>query len=302
MRPFQMVSWLFFAGCFVSCGPQFQPRHSLQEVRVLSLEANPLEVGLAEVVEVTPRIHVPLNRTITSFQWHFCPLSSGSWGGYTCLVESCDVKLESPAYDTAVTVNPGDELMSCVRKIAEQERGSAGEVAMDPTQMMTIDTHLHYEWEDDTGRKGRSVKAIALWREKPEETNRSPGVLDVFVNGVAFSDIVNLEAVRHEDIEVAVHVDATTMDTYEDSRGTLKVEEAVVSFYSTAGSFRADWKSGLQVVNTLAFKAPATARTPWEPPLALDENVSELSMYVVVRDGRGGQTTRGPIAVSLRTP
>lgn len=283
------------------CGDTFQPRNSLQEVRVLTIEAIPLEVGLDETVTVKPVVHLPEGRSIASYRWHYCPINAGAVAGYRCANPACDVDIESPAYDAEITVAPSDALFACIGELFNAGAASGGDGGneMNSDDITRLDTALFYELTDDEGRVFRHFKAIPLWKEKPAEINRAPVILDVAIDDVSVWDGVEATAIREVEIAVRVTMDPESVDSFTDTRGEVVDEDIIVSFFATSGAFEADRKDGLDVTNTLTFSAGEMEKEPWEPPLALASDVTSLDIYVVARDGRGGQTAVGPYTVNL---
>ncbi|MBT6490125.1 MAG: hypothetical protein HOK97_10210 [Deltaproteobacteria bacterium] len=285
----------------VACGDDFQPRTSLQEVRVLSMEATPLEVGLGEAVTVQSVIHVPSERSVASYKWTYCPINLGAVAGYQCIDAACEVEITTTSYSDPVTVTPSDSLFACLGVLAEKaESGEAQEAdSIDPDTIAKIDTALFLEITDDEGRVFRQIKTIPLWKEKPEVINQAPVVSDVLIDGVSALGTNALMAQREAEIEVRVVVDPESMGTYLNSRSEVVDEEAIISFYATAGVFAADRKDGFDVTNSLEFAPSAMESEPWEPPLALGPDVTSIDIYTVVRDGQGGQTASGPFTIDL---
>jgi hypothetical protein len=283
------------------CGDTFQPRNSLQEVRVLTIEAIPLEVGLDETVTVKPVVHLPEGRSIASYRWHYCPINAGAVAGYRCANPACDVDIESAAYDAEITVAPSDALFACIGELLNASAASGGDGGneMNSDDITRLDTALFYELTDDEGRVFRHFKAIPLWKEKPSEINRAPVILDVAIDDVSVWDGVEATAIREVEIAVRVTMDPESVDSFTDTRGEVVDEDIIVSFFATSGTFEADRKDGLDVTNTLTFSAGEMEEEPWEPPLALASDVTSLDIYVVARDGRGGQTAVGPYTVNL---
>ena len=284
-----------------ACGDTFQPRTSLQEVRVLAVETNPLEVGIGESVTVTPVVHVPDGRSVASYRWHYCPINLGAAAGYTCIDPGCDVELTTASFRDPVTLTPSTDLFACVGVLAEraEEEGSDVEGGIDPDSVLKVDTALFYELTDDEGRVFRHIKSIPLWVEKPEVINEAPVISDVFIDTVSVVNGDVAQAEREAEIEVRVTIDPESMGTYLNTQGEVVDEDAIISFYSTAGGFDADRKDGLDVTNVLKFSAGEMAKEPWEPPLALGPEVNSLDIYVVARDGQGGQTAAGPFTIDL---
>ena len=79
---------------------------------------------------------------------------------------------------------------------------------------------------------------------------------------------------------------ASSLDSYVDPLGRALDEEPIVSFYSTAGRFEDDRATGLVATSELTMSA-------------LLEGDRGAQIYVVVRDGRGGQAFRGPIEIVI---
>jgi hypothetical protein len=88
------------------------------------------------------------------------------------------------------------------------------------------------------------------------------------------------------EIEVTVRTDPQSLDFFVDASGRERQEDAVVSFYSTAGRFDFDQAAGTEV--SVTWKADDTA-LPGD----------RAEMYFVLRDLRGGQAVAGPYRVPI---
>jgi hypothetical protein len=88
-------------------------------------------------------------------------------------------------------------------------------------------------------------------------------------------------------VKVRVRVDPGSLDDYVDSAGRQRTEEALVSFFATAGRFEYDRESGTDVTGT------------WTAEQLL-EGQERAAVYVVARDLRGGQTLAGPYYVPIQ--
>ena len=297
----QLLILLTTVSLLVACGDEFQPRTSLQEIRVLALEASPLEVGLGESVTVQPVVYLPQERSIVDYKWTYCPINLGAVAGYSCIDPACELSVTSAQYSDPITLTPSDALFECLGVLSTkmETEGTDASEGMDPDEIAKIDTALFFEMTDDEGRIFRHTKAIPLWKEKPEVINQAPVVADVMIDGVSVLDGAAVVAEREAEIEIRLTVDPESMGTYVNSRDEIVDEEAIVSFYSTAGVFKADRKDGVDVTNTLQFTPSEMASEPWDPPLALGPDVTSLDIYAVVRDGQGGQTAVGPFTVDL---
>jgi hypothetical protein len=91
---------------------------------------------------------------------------------------------------------------------------------------------------------------------------------------------------EEQEVEVRVRIDPDSLDPYTDASGRTRTEEAIVSFFATAGRFEFDREDGTDV--TVAWTAEK---------LRADE--TQADVYAVVRDLRGGVAVFGPVIVPI---
>ena len=290
----------------LGCRPEFQTQSQLQEVRVLAMLSSLLEVGFEDTITVTPVVHVPEERSVVLERWTFCPINLGSRVGYQCVIEACNVELTPEESVGGVVFSPGTQLLECISALAAtQSTDEAGDNGAGSNEGLpaSVNTVLFYDIVSDDDTTLTTILEIPLWLEQvPETRNEPPSISSVTING----EVVpitggTVAAERLADIDIGLVVDGGSLQAYVDNVGRDREEEAVVSFYATKGRFEAERRVGLDVSNTLSFYAENMEgkRELLLPPEGLTDADSSLTLYGVVRDGRGGQSVAGPFVLEL---
>ncbi|MBN2498919.1 MAG: hypothetical protein JXR96_30290 [Deltaproteobacteria bacterium] len=269
---------LLLAG--LGCGDDFSPASYLDDLRVLAIEADPLEAGPGERVRLVPRIWAPADVDIAEQSWAFCPFHLGSARAYACAAPGCERGVE-PDPDGRIEAEPFAWAMEC----AEQAGG--GDFL--PEQLPEkVDVLFTYTVSDSSGFSRRAVLSYPVYTsELPESRNTAPRIAWLSLAGVALEPGEAIEPVGPEEVvAIRVQVDESSLDSYVDEAGEERVEEPIVSFYTTAGRLDYDRDAGVLSANT--FKAVE---------LLPDQEAAEI--YVVIRDLRGGQSLSGPYVIPL---
>jgi len=290
MRPrTSCTRWIRLAGFVIlagaaGCGADFAPASYLNDLRVLAIEADPLEAAPGDQVSLRPVIFVPPEQVIESESWTFCPFSPGPSSGYRCAAPSCRQVLDPEAGGSVVS-RPFDLALSCVESLAAGGGMPAGVPAEIPEKIEVIYT---YTVRASGGAERTAVARIPLWLEEPAARNQPPRISRVDVGGVEVQpgDAVTPVA-EGGAVDVRVQVDPASMDDFVDEAGRRRNEEPIVSYFATAGRFEAERTNGLDA--SLEWKAEV-----------LEPGQTEASIYLVVRDLRGGQTVFGPVAVPIQ--
>lgn len=281
--------WIRTAGLAIlagtaGCGADFEPASYLNDLRVLAIEAAPLEAAPGDRVTLRPVVFVPPEQAITSESWTFCPFSMGPGTGYRCAAPSCQQSLEAEA-DGSVVSRPFDLARACAEELVGGEGMPAGVPDEIPEEIEVIYT---YTVRASGGAERTAVARVPLWLEEPPARNRQPRIARVDVVGTAVEPGDTLAPVAQgEALEVRVQVDPVSMDDFVDEAGRRRTEEPIVSYFATAGRFEAERTNGLE--SSLTWEAKE-----------LEPGQTEASMYLVVRDLRGGQSVFGPVAVPIQ--
>jgi hypothetical protein len=263
-----------------ACDADFDPPSLLRDLRVLALAADPLEVGPGQEVRIEPVVYVPAGQSLRRQSWSFCPFSAGASVGFACAVPACETPL-SPAADGSVTARPDQLALSCASTLS---------AAAVPRQLPDrLEVLFRYRAEASDGTAREAVARVPFWTDgPPPRPNRPPRVTEVRLAGqkVSAGEQAPPASVDQE-VEVQVRLDPQSLDTFVDEAGRQRTEEAIVSFFTSAGRFEDDLGAGSEVT------------TIWRAE-ELDVGQDRATLYVVVRDLRGGQTVFGPVEIPIQ--
>ncbi len=269
-----------------SCSNEFLPPSYLHELRVLALEASPLEAGPGERVKVRPRIYLPAGESLTLARWSFCPIQLGSEAGNRCVDARCESELV-PAADGSLEVEPVSLALACA--------ASLGLPAGAPTPgassaAASLESVVRGELRSSAGVAREAVLRLPLYPlAPPPSRNRPPAIVSVRLGGEALplgGGTLSRSVRAGSELALELEVDAASMDRYVDEAGRERSEEPLLSFFATAGRFEDDRLTGL------------VTRTTWRAN-ELEAGQDRALLYVVARDLRGGQTALGPFELRL---
>jgi len=319
-----LVVWVSLS----ACGEDFLPESLLSESRILAVVAEPIEPGLEDSVSLTPVLHLPEGATLLSETWTFCPITLGSNFGFQCVVEECEtVVTAAETVFGSVSESPGARLIDCAfnhlvgdgtKGKTSEEEGSLEE-NKDAFPPMVETVFRYRAVIEETLADGsvkevtrKSLTRIKLHHEEPPE-NQNPAIESIEVDEIT----LNLEESETgivlsgatEKLEVCdqegcsekprqfpfkIKVLELSLDSYfNEIDDTEKTEEPKMKFYVTAGRFDAE-DSGLVVEGNWSFKALTE-----EQEQSLLAGSLEVSLYVVVRDGKGGMGSYGPFKFTV---
>lgn len=265
------------------CGSDFAPPSYLDGLRVLALIADPLEAGPADQVTITPVVYLAEGESLESESWSFCPFSLGPAAGYECAVPACETGL-TPDADGTVSVVPGQLALQCANELAAGDlpEGIPSEI---PEK---VDVYFNYLAASTSGETREAVLRLALWTMgPPAELNQSPAFAAVTVAGNRVQPGDILDPVNEDQqAEIRVQIDPASLDKFTDQAGDQRREEAILSFYATAGRFEFDRVVGEDI--SVSWKAEK-----------LEPGQSQADLYIVARDLRGGQAVFGPVTLPI---
>lgn len=266
------------------CAMDFDPVSLLTETRVLAVEVTPLEVGPGERVRLTPRVFVPAgSTTATTATWSFCPFTAGARAGYACALPACETSLTGGA-DGALDADPTALALACIEKLtASGVSLGAGTSTGTPQLPEQVEMLFRLTVAGLT----TLVRVPYYPGGVPMPRNTPPRIAEITLGGVAASTTTPAAPLAKDaKLDVVVRADPTSLDSYVDEADRARNEEPIVSYYTTAGRFENDRADGLDATGTLEAIELLPADT-------------SATVYVVLRDGRGGQVARGPFVVPL---
>jgi hypothetical protein len=267
----------------LGCGADFLPVTYLHDLRVLAIEANPLEVGPEDELSLRPVVFTPAERTVTGESWTFCPFSLGSQTGFACAVPICEQSL-TPGPDGRLVSRPYDLALACVARFAGSEPPAGLPTELPESIEMT---YAYRVWADD-GSERTAVMRVPLYPAgAPAVRNRQPVLTAVEIAGQPAVPGQLLSPVAElAELEMRVLVDPDSLDLFVDPSGRQQREEPILSFFSTAGRFQYEREVGVDVLGRWTAEE-------------LEPGQFQADLYVVVRDLRGGQAVGGPYPVPI---
>lgn len=283
-----LVAVALLAG--TACSEDYDPPSLLvaTEPRLLAIEVAPLDAQPGELVTLTPRLYVPAEAPTA--RWRFCPLTTGARGAYACVVPACETALAAEP-DGRVIADPTALALACLATL----RASGGSIPGAPVgtsstalpEVEVIEMVFTLDLDSSAGTR-RAVARLPFYpRGAPTPRNQPPRIAGIELGGVAASTVTPAAPLPREgQLEIVVRTDASSLDPYTDAADLSRTEEPIVSFYSTAGRFESDRASGIEARGLLEA-------------IELAPTDDRAVIYVVVRDGRGGQAVRGPFTVPV---
>lgn len=269
-----------------ACTEDFAPGSLLVGPRLLTVEVSPLEVGPGERVTLSPRYFVPAGASAPAATWRFCPFTAGPQAGYACAIPACETTLNAEP-DGQLIADPTALALSCLATLGAAA-GGAGTSSAAPQLPTVVELAFKIELRSAEDQREVIVRVPYYPKGVPEPRNRAPVIESVTIGGVVSSTTsAAAPLARDGKVEIVVRTAAASLDSYVDTAGNRRTEEPLVSYYSTAGRFDSDRASGVVASNVLEAKE-------------LKDSDDKALTFVVVRDGRGGQSWRGPFEIPIR--
>ncbi len=286
-----------------ACSNDFTPRSVLADLRVLAIQASPLEVGPGERVTLTPVRLAPPATDPASIEehWTFCPFSIGATVGFACAVPACEVPLQpdaSPSGDPVVgvadphalgitvTADPGALAQQCLAQLAAQGALPPNVPSELPPKVSMV---FRYVASASDGETREAVQLVPFYAGgAPANRNQRPDIQKVEIGGTDVSTGTSLPALGPgAQLEFHVQLSPASVQSFVDDAGRTIQETLVVSFFTTAGRFDFDRASGPDARVKLKYDHIAPSD-------------GDAQLWAVATDLRGGETVRGPFTVPIQ--
>ena len=309
-----------------ACGEDFIPEALLDKSRILAVVTEPIEPSFDQDISLTPVLHVPAGGTVVSESWTFCPITIGPNFGFACVDEGCNFPIEPAASPLGVvTAKPGTLLLDCVTNVlANLDSADEGAVATEggqddiPDVVETVFRYTVVVEEEQEDGSVATVERKALTRVdlhiKEPPVNRNPEfesitIDDIEVNLNETDTGITLKGAKDKvekcefgsckmvlrEYSVFLKVKESSLDTYfNEVYDKDEVEETEVFWYVTAGRVQQEEENNLEVEGAWSFK-----KLSEEQQAQLDAGSLEAWLYVVLRDGEGGQASYGPFTFNV---
>lgn len=248
-----LASLLHTAGCESGFGPQSE----LDGYRVLGISADKPEVGPDDSVVLRAHDH---DAAGASYTWRLCLFSLGAMSDFACATSMLELPMAATGATATVDFGPGG---LGLRALYEQYGPFPNADGTPRTLKDGFDVQVSLLSGPAGGRQVRSVKSLHI-AEGGATPNANPGI--------AAFDVVG-EVVAGRDVALEVTLAEDALQTFTDpSNGQSRVEEPVFRWYTTAGELAPGVTVGAERTTTLS----------------LPGQVLDVTVYVAVRDGRGG--------------
>jgi hypothetical protein len=294
--PHRLLCALLAAG-LAGCGADFDSRTLLAKLRVLALQAAPVNPAQGDATTLTPLVYTPSDEAV-QLAWSWCPLLGQPNDGYVCPISQDDtaarlaaagVTAALPPFDlgtdpTASWTNPfpPDALAALC------QAGFDGQ-ALDCKGGFPIRVSLRVT-QGAVAQVATTVVRLPLAAGAGSNANPVPGALsvDLPAGTQVLDDTAQVQVPRLEDSHLHVAVDDSQAETYAgtglDGGPASLRETLLLSWFAELGDFHDNRTLFIDGVESLA---DATSDS-WRPPATREDPRPTSRLIVVVRDDRGG--------------
>jgi hypothetical protein len=272
MRHTRLASTLGLGLTIAACGSDFDPQGLLADDRLLALVADAPEPSPDQIVHLRAEVFDP-GAPSGGYTWRVCLASLGAPAAYACADPALEFAVEGDGPDLALDLGPAG--LDFRRRYAE-----FGPVAGLDGEDLTLDDGVPL-WVKLSGgplRAGESaVKRLRVRDTDPDTRNHNPGIADLTVNGASTrSGPIPVPADTEVELALTLADDAAERYT-DDVTGEDRREVLVYRWFAEGEAPDPE--------STFDDDRDTNLRTP---------SVSgDVAFYVVVRDGRGGQSVAG---------
>lgn len=294
--------------CFLAActNAKFSPETLVKDLRVLSIQAEPPEVGPGEGSRLSVLKSDAAPGVPTSVIWVGCEPDPQDLGRSACNDASILLRpTEITNYPeglqllgfgltstyrstpTVFDVLPTDSLIRRTGTVGQV----LGLVIGEDVDPLATDEKLRGYFERIEKKETQVVVSLTrvLVSEKPAaQRNKNPGILDLFVEGKRHPKGGRVPVKPGAQVALTVEVPADVRQTYVEPQPTgdvEKVETVVGAWYSSAGRFSRE-RFDATAADATTFIAPGSMEFPEDP---VPERRTG-TIWLVVRDNRGGQS------------
>jgi hypothetical protein len=285
------------AAAFCGCGASFDPPTRLTKLRLLALQATPVNPAEGEATTIAPLVYSPSDAPM-ELTWSWCPLLGGANDGYVCplshddasaMLAAAGVTAPLPSFDlgggpTASFTNP----FSPALLAALCETGFDGQT-LDCKGGFPIRVSVRVT-QGTAEQSGTTVLRLPLAAGAVSNANPVLGAMsvDLAAGPQALDDTGSVRVPRVQDSLLHVAIDDSQAETYVGTGldgGTATLRETLLfSWFSELGDFHDARTLFIDGDNRLAD----TSADKWKPPATREDARPTSRLIVVVRDDRGG--------------
>ena len=255
-----------------ACGSDFDPQGLLAGDRLLALVADAPEPSPDQVVHLRAEVF-DAGPPAGGYTWRVCLASLGAPAAYACADPALEFPVVGDGPDLTLDLGPGG--LDFRRRYAE-----FGPVAGLDGEDLTLDDGVPLWVKLSGGPLGEGESAVKRLRVRdtdPDTRNHNPGIADLTVDGAsALAGPVTVAA--DADVAVTVVLADDAAEPYTDDVTDEDRREVLVYRWFAEGE-------APDPESTFGDDRDTTLHTP--------SASGDVAFYVVVRDGRGGQSVAG---------
>lgn len=273
------MAWLIFFGC----DPEFPDRSLVEGYRVLGVVAVPPDVGPEDTFTLSL---IETDSPDTQYTWTACLAPLGSEFGFRCLDEVFEISLPYDSASPTIDLGPNginyfakliegfNELAAKSPEFSETDITS-GE---DETKPSFAELQFNITSGPPNGRQVTTIKIMKIYFDESPR-NRNPEILSFDVTTP--TPVKGCDIVRFE-----YDVDEMLFDNYTLVNGMEIVEENIMTWYATAGTFTDDPSDDKERNISTSQQSEMFLKLPEK----IDSDI--VQVWGILRDERGGTDFR----------
>jgi hypothetical protein len=307
-----LVLGLLVAG-LGGCGGNFDSPTLLSKLRLLALQAEPVNPAEGVTTTLTPLVYSRSTEAL-AWSWSWCPVLGDANDGYVCpisyddasaMLAAAGVTAPVPAFDlgTGATASFANPFPPDV--LAALCAGGFDGQPLDCTNGFPIRVSVSVSQGAAT-QLGTTVVGLPIAAGAASNANPVPGPISVDLGASGGNEVLDdtgsVVVPRLQDNVLHLALDDSQAETYlgtgsDGGTATLR-ETLLMSWFAELGDFHDDRTLFIDGVESLADAATNT----WKPPATREDARPTSRVIVVVRDDRGGVGWTGATASLEPTP
>lgn len=260
MRTHMTLYVLSTLALLTACGPDFDDEKIIEGYRVIGMAAEPPEVPPDGSVMLTVFEHDAQPDRPVSYAWSVCLLSPGALANFECVTPDAQFGLPSTGPQAEIDFGPDGLNLRALFEAAGPIRGPDGTPM---TLEDGFDVWVHLESGVDGGRQVSTYKKVVI--RDAANLNRNPVVEQITIDDAPSTGVI----APGKTVELAVKIDEASGDRYPD--GVEEVND--FEWFTINGTIEDGFGPSGSIID---YTAPKDADSD--------------TVFVVVRDGRGGST------------
>lgn len=287
------------------CADDFSPYNFIEGFRVIAVSSSEPALEPEATTVLEPLIAFGTDTTTVTYAWSWCPISTGSLGGYECAVTEEEANMLFPggigSFDLGTTssiafTNPIDTVTGqLIVDLCESTDPEIPQAVKDLGCAGRLPVTFRVEATDDNETIS-TIKEVDILLTPDAERNTNPVMTGLRANGAGLEDVPialdgSTEFVRGQEYEIEIEIDIDQSESFEftppDTMMTETRREALTfTWFINAGETDASRTKFIE--GEVEFDE--AVKNLWTVPREADYPGDTATLVIVVRDGRKGIT------------